>query len=130
MATFDLSKEVSALKLKMGSVTITIPEPSNHAVNTFQDKLANNLEAIGRPPVSDKTDMDEIRRAYSDLTVEEMDQLHDWSLDALVDLCNGSPSREQIDEMGHRGQQGFLGWVQEQLSAPNSRSATGSLRAV
>ncbi len=131
MPKFDLAKPVSKLEYTFGpNASGIIPEPSNHAVNPFQDKLANNLEAIGRPPVSDKTDMDEIRKAYTDLTVEEMDQLHEWSLDALADLFGGSPSRDQLDELGHRGQQAFLGWVQEQLSGPNSRSGTTSLRAV
>jgi hypothetical protein len=132
MAKFDLEKKVSKLEWNFGGgVRGITPEPSNHAVNTFQDAMANNLEAIGRPAISDRTDMNEIRKAYADLSVDEMDQLHEWSLDALVTLCQGSPSREQLDDIGHRGQQAFLGFIQEELVNPEGvRPATGNLRAV
>jgi hypothetical protein len=127
MAGFDLSKHVQSLDWDFGGgVKGTTPEPSTKAVNRFNQRLRDNLAHIGKP-VEDRSDTDELMRVMGSLTEDEHNAIHEEAFDAVLELCDGSPSREQLAGLGHRGFQAFLGWISSEVNNPEGlRPATSS----
>lgn len=121
---FDLSKQVRALDYNLGNgVRGTVPEPSRKAVNRFNTRIADNLSVIGKDrPMPGDTEA--IARLYSELTEDDLNAISEENLDAVAEVCDGSPSREELDAMGHRGFHAFLGWLSGELNPESSRLAT------
>lgn len=125
MAGFDLSRSVSKLDWNFGGgVRGTIPEPSPKAVNRFHSRIQENLRVIGRD-VPDRSDTEAMTQLLSSLTEDDLNAIYEENLDAAAELCDGSPTREQLGEIGHRGFQAFLGWLTGEINNPEgSRPAT------
>lgn len=125
MAGFDLSRSISALDYNFGGgVRGTVPEPSSKSVNRFHSRIADNLKAIGRD-VPDRSDSDAMAQLLATLTEDDLNAIHAETLDAVAELCDGSPSPDELASLGHRGFQAFLGWLTGELTNPEgSRPAT------
>lgn len=125
MPTFDLSKAVPELRYNFGGgVAGVVPEPSPQAVNRFRVRMAENIKVTGKD-VGDLTSADELLRVLSSLSEDDLNLIYEENLDALAELCAGSPTREQLAALGHRAFQAFLGWIMGELSSPEgSRPAT------
>lgn len=122
---FKLDEHVSPLDYDFGDgVAGTVPEPSTHAVNRFFARLRNSVKAAG-VELADDNDRDELVRVMRDLTEEQTNKVADETSDALCELTQNHPTRQQLDEVGHRAHQAFLGWLVGELSNPEgSRPAT------
>ena len=126
MAGFDLSKQVSALDWNFGKHgSGTVPEPSTKAYNRFKARLADNLATIGKAP-EDRSNTEELLRILANLTEDENNSIYEEALDAVVELCDGSPSREQLVAVGHRGFQAFMGWISGELTNPEGSRPAGN----
>ncbi|MGW1676035.1 hypothetical protein [Saccharopolyspora sp. NPDC002376] len=123
MAGFDLSKQVKALDWNFGDgVRGTVPEPSPKSVNRFQTRMRENIKATGRD--LDMSSMDELIRVLGSLTEDDLNSIYEENLDAVAELCDSSPSRDQLAELPHRGFQAFLGWITGELTPEGARPAT------
>lgn len=123
---FDLSKQVKALDFNFGDgVRGTVPEPSPKSVNRFQTRMQENIRAIGRD-VGDMSDPENLVRVLSSLTEDDLNAIYDENLDAVAELCDGSPTRDQLADLSFRGFQAFLGWITGELRPEGVRPATRS----
>lgn len=122
MAGFDLSKQVKALDWNFGNgVRGTVPEPSPKAVNRFRMRMSENVRAIGRD--FDMSNPDELVQVLASLTEDDLNAIHDETLDAVAELCDGAPSRDQLAELSYRGFQAFTGWITGELTPEAARPA-------
>lgn len=117
---FD-AREVSELfdyKLKDGTQG-RVPEPTAAEAekyrSTFRDEqlslcgLTNEqVEAEGGSELLDK--------ALAALTYDQRKHLTETMLEATIEFCKGSPSRDQILDMGALGQLAFINWLVGVLS--------------
>ncbi len=122
---FTLSEHLSPLDYDFGDgVTGTIPEPSSKAVNRFFTRL-RKLVADAGVEIQDENDRDELVRVLRNLTEEQLNRVSDNSLDALCELTQNHPTRDQLERAGHRARQAFLGWLVGELNDPEgSKPAT------
>lgn len=125
MAGFDLSKSLEPLAWDFGGgIKGVVPEPSPKAVNRFRTRIAENVRATGRD-VGDRSDIDNLLKVLASLNEDDLNAIYEENLDAVTELCDGSPSRDEIAGLGHRGFQAFLGWIGGELVNPEgSRPAT------
>lgn len=88
----------------------TIPEPTQDRIEAFQ-RVAR--EALGGRAVTDLAGMsDDEARAVND-------RLHD----AVVDLCQGHPAREELEALPPRIRAGFVRWLMGELMDPTPANA-------
>ncbi|WP_190824683.1 hypothetical protein [Saccharopolyspora pogona] len=122
---FDLSKQVKALDYHLGGgLRGTVPEPSPKAVNRYNSRIADNLSVIGKERPN-PSDTEAIAKLLSELTEDDMNAIGEENLDAVAELCDGSPSRADLEALGHRGFQAFMGWLSGELNNPEgARPAT------
>lgn len=115
---FDLAKRLSRLDWKFANgVHGVVPEPSTEAVNEFQFQMNQGLKAVGIT-IKDPEDTKELLKVMQTLTVEQLNQMSDYTIDALAVLCQDEPSRDQLVAVGHRGVQAFTGWIMGELTNP------------
>ena len=120
---FDLSKQVKALDYNLGGgVRGTVPEPSPKSVNRYQARMRENLRTLGRDV--DMSDPEDLIRVLGSLTEDDMNAIYEENLDAVAELCDGSPSRDQLAELPYRGFQAFVGWLSGELTPEAVRPAT------
>lgn len=94
----------------------TIPEPSEGALTTFQERL----KALYGEDF-DPTDAQALRERFKD--VDEGEILTEL-LDAVAELCSETPTAEQIRALPPRVRTAFMGWLLGSITDPtNARSA-------
>lgn len=127
MSGFVLSKSLDPLAWDFGDgVKGVVPEPSPKSVNRFRHRIAENVRATGRD-VGDRSDIENLLKVLASLNEDDLNAIYEENLDAVAELCDGSPTREQIASLGHRGFQAFLGWIGAELVNPEGkRPATSS----
>jgi len=103
----------------------TIPEPSNERVNKFLRKQRTKLESVGIKvedfdPNDQQKSMTAIAKSLSTASAEDIDKVALEMVDAFAELCDGTPSREQIAALPQRIQSAFFGWLMGKLTSPES----------
>lgn len=123
--SFNLRSEVAALDYDFGGgIKGTVPEPSRKAAVRFSSRIADAILKAGRD-ITDRSDMDEMSRIMADMTEDEMQTVAEETFDAVVELCQGHPSADELESIGHRGFQAFLGWLAGEVRNPEgSKPAT------
>ena len=119
---FDLSKQVKALDYNLGDgVRGTVPEPSPKSVNRYQSRMRENVKATGRDV--DISNMEDLLKVLGSLTEDDMNAIYEDNLDAVAELCDGAPTRDQLAELPHRAFQAFVGWLSGELTPEAARPA-------
>ncbi|WP_027947219.1 hypothetical protein [Amycolatopsis taiwanensis] len=115
---FVLSEHAAPLDYDFGNgVKGTVPEPSSKAVNKFLARLRLSVRAAG-VEIDDTASSVELSRVMQGLTAEQMDAVTDESTDAICEVTQNHPTREDLDAAGHRPRQAFLGWLLGELTRP------------
>lgn len=105
----------------------SVPEPSDELVRAFYAGLGNALEgALGKDRLEgiDLTEPDEVRKLMGQLTEDDLKAMQGQMLDLHAAVCDGSPSREELEALPYRLKQHFYGMLQAWLSPEGSRLAT------
>lgn len=103
----------------------TVPEPSRQLVAQTMKRVSEafkqtELGDVGETP-------DEIAKAMEKVNDEEtFEKLGDELLDAISELCDGSPSRQAMEALGWRRFMAFFGYVMTELMSPEVGNAGGS----
>jgi hypothetical protein len=115
---FVLSEHAAPLDYDFGvGITGTIPEPSSRAVNRFLERLRTSVRAAG-VDIEDTADSFELSRVMQRLSAEQMDAVTDESIDAICELTQNHPTKDDLVTVGHRPRQAFLGWLLGELTRP------------
>ena len=96
----------------------TVPEPSDDLVEAFYYGLANVLkEALGEERLEGVNirNADELAPLMADLSREDYKATRVTLLDLYANLCDGRPSRDELEALPYRVRQAFYGAVQEWL---------------
>jgi hypothetical protein len=139
MAGFDAGAEVDPLDYDFTTIKAlpgavreilkdakgTIPEPSNEQVNKFLRKQRSKLESHGVKiedfdPADQIKSMTAVAKALATASPEDIDKMASGMVDAVAELCGGTPTREQIDALPQRIQTAFFGWLMGKLTSPES----------
>lgn len=116
MASFDLGQEVEALDYDFttgragwdtanGPGKGVIPEPSRGAMRRFGLKM---VAAFGLPPSATQAQMDDAMRS---LDPADAERVEDAMIDALSEVCQGSPSALELRALGEFGLRAFAGFM-------------------
>jgi hypothetical protein len=106
---------------ELEGVTGTVPEPSDDAVQTFQRRLT--AATVDLLPVIDMDDRVAVAKALRDMPEETFAKADQTIIDAVGELCAGSPTREQIAALPFRLRRKFVAWLQRELMNPESLTA-------
>lgn len=131
---FKLSEHLTKLDYDFGMVsghTVkgAIPEPSSDAVNDFFADMGESMKTIGIE-IKNTEDKVEVAKAMQGLTREQLKQITALTVDALCELTQNNPVKEDLVAAGHRPLQAFLGWLVGELQDPEgSKPGTRTSRA-
>lgn len=90
-----------------------IDEPSDEAVQKMQRQFAEATKAFRDASSGDGPPLAELDRDVFEASETAI-------LEAVAEVCNGSPSREQLAALPYRHKRRFLTWLQRQLMNPES----------
>ena len=96
-----------------------IPEPSDQAVTTMQRKLTAATKRF-LPDNIDPNNQVAMNQAMAQIPEDAFSRAEQEILDAIAELCNGSPTREQLAALPYRHKRKFIAWLQRQLMNPES----------
>ena len=86
----------------------TVPEPSQEQVERLFEAIRGLAVAAGIQPGASR---EEAIAAFAAIPEEVQKEQARHTLDALVEFCQGSPSREQIEQLPYRPLNAFIGWL-------------------
>lgn len=95
-----------------------IPMPSTEAVRKFREALyaaETAVTGIEVDSVTTEEQATEYSKRLALLTSAERDRLFDGNLDAVAGVCDGHPTREEIDALPMPVKVGFVNHVMELL---------------
>lgn len=111
-----------------------IPEPSRHMVSKTMTRVKNAFTALDMDDVEETPEG--IAKAMEKVSDEEtFEKMGDELIDAVTELCDGSPTRESLEALGWRRFMAFFGYVMGELMSPEvgnagTRSTQLRLRSV
>lgn len=100
----------------------TVPEPSDEAVQAFQQALARATREL-LPRDIDEDDPKAVAKAMRSMPEDTWAKVDVKIIDALAELTAGSPTREQIAALPFRLRRKFITWVQKELMDPEGSNA-------
>lgn len=98
----------------------TTPEPSDEAVQKMQRAFVASTKALQPAADVDPNDPRAVRQALDDMPRELFAKAEEDILDALAELCAGSPTREQLKALPYRHKREYIKWLQGELMNPES----------
>jgi hypothetical protein len=110
---FDASNAVEALDWDFAphvQASGTVPEPSDRILRGFQAAMTRNLTDLG----VDRAQLgspQQLVAALADVDEKKLEKAADKVNKALADLCQGSPSLEQLEQLPPRVRNAFMGWL-------------------
>lgn len=142
MTGFDAGNAVTSLDYDLSTVKVsdpaaaetlstakgTIPEPSQDVLDTFTHRLRQMaLDPDMAAIVGLGTDAQpgEILAAVGDVGEDKLKGIADAMVDAVIDLCQGSPSEAEIRALPPRVRTAFAGWLSGELVGP-TRPTSGT----
>lgn len=99
----------------------TVPEPSQKKLEKFIEALrtiATDQSVSSVLNLGPDASQAEMLEALSALSEEDMERTSGAMTEALIEVCSGSPSKEQIEAMPMRLRGAFLGWLAGELVGP------------
>lgn len=126
MAKFDAGTAVSKLEYTFeafGGSKGCIPEPEDHDVEELFDTLATLM------PEGSNSEEDIIEALQNDEF--SMREINETMQAAVVKLCKGSPSEDDIGGLPYRVKTKFFNWLLQEITDPeDGGAATKSTRKV
>jgi hypothetical protein len=102
-----------------------VPEPSRHLISKTMKRVSEAFKMLDAGEVEETPEG--IARAMEKVSDEEtFDKLGDELLDAITELCNGSPRRESLEALGWRRFMAFFGYVMGEMMSPEVGNIGGS----
>lgn len=114
-----------------------VPEPSRKLVGETMKRIsaAYNENVAKQPDEEIESTPDAVAEAMQKLEDEDFEAISDALLEAIVDFCQGHPSRESIEQLPWPRFIGFFGFIMENMlspeaSKPDKTKSTQRLRSV
>lgn len=99
-----------------------VPEPPRAAVNGMLKSISSSFKEVGLRDDDESDEVltpDEVADTMNKVEDDEMfEKLNAKLLDALTEVCGGSPSREALDKLPYRPFMGFFGYLIGNLTNP------------
>ena len=105
----------------------TVPEPTHEQVQALFKALRELVVAAGVDPGASR---DEVIQAFADIPEEQQKAQSDATMQAIVDFCQGSPSKQEIEALPYRPLNAFLGWLVGQFAGELGKADTQPSRAL
>jgi len=96
----------------------TIPEPSQGALERFFDATREIGTQAGVAALEQASSASEVAGALATASEDVLDALTDKLVVAVADLCSGTPSLEQIQQLPFRVRQAFIDWLLGEITDP------------
>lgn len=112
---FDASNAVESFDFNLAPYADskgTVPEPSSDQVAQFYTDLQTGFEAVlpaDRVADYDLSSPTDLLKLNLSLTVDETKALYDRHLDTYAAVCQGTPSRDDLEALPFRLRQAFYG---------------------
>lgn len=104
----------------------TIPEPSHEQVEQLFKAIRGLVVAAGVDPGASRQ---QVIEAFAAIPEDEQKRQADATMEALIDFCQGSPSRDEIEALPYRPLNAFLGWLIGQFAGDLGKADTQPSRA-
>lgn len=121
MAGFVATEAVEALDYDFtgyGGTKGTIPEPTTAHLDRFFEAVQGLSTRVGVGP---DASAEEVAQAVAKISKRDAAEFTNQIKAAIVGLCGGSPSQEDVDVLPYRVLMAFLGWLMEALR-PEART--------
>lgn len=135
MPKFDASSIGGELEYdfsKWGGSKGVIPEPPRFAVSRMLKRVDELFESLGLRKKEDKgveTPEDVINTMEKVSEEEVFEKMAAGLVEILAEVCDGSPSKEDLEKLPYRPMQGFFGYLMGELTNPEvSKPDTNSSR--
>lgn len=103
-----------------GGVTGVIPDPSDEKLEAFNTAYMELLDKYGVGADVDKDDPDAVKDAIErNKDVSFIEQQKEM-MELIAELCDHSPSLEELQKLPFRVRQVYLGWIQRELINPEA----------
>lgn len=103
-----------------GGVTGIIPDPSDEKLEAFNTAYMELLDKYGVGEDVDKDDPDAVKDAIErNKDVSFIEQQKEM-MELIAELCDHSPSLEELQKLPFRVRQVYLGWIQRELINPEA----------
>lgn len=131
MAKFNAGTAVEAMEYDFtdyGGSSGQIPEPTSKHVDVFFDRIKSLAQEVKRlqtgkqdsSPISE-VEAGDMLAAMDDLNLAEYEEA---LADAIADLCQGTPSGDEISKLPFRVRAAFMQWLIGELRPEAPRPAT------
>jgi len=112
-----------------------VPEPSSDQIRAFRRAIGEwmqvvmgsvaDMAGVDATKLTPQAMMDTLSKFLNAGGDEKADKLDDELMHAMADLCSDKPSIADLELIGYRGQQAFLGWLMGTFLVPEAlRSVT------
>lgn len=121
---FDASSAVEPLDYSFAPYSDaqgTIEEPTQQQVERLFEAIRGLAVAAGIQPGASR---EEAIAAFAAIPEEVQKEQAQHTLDALVDFCQGNPSREDIEALPYRPLNAFIGWLVGHFAGDAGKGAT------
>lgn len=129
MAGFVLADQVEPLAYDFGAYgpSGVTPEPSQGGLTRFLTQI-KDLAQVAGVDAADLQDAApaEVARVLDSLDEHKLEETNGQMVDALADLCQGHPTRDEIQALPARIQQAWTGWLMGQLTDPTKPKRVSS----
>jgi hypothetical protein len=140
---FDAGKSVTTLDYDLTTANVadeeareilkdakgTIPEPSQAALDRFTSHvrdIATDPDLAALVALGEDPDPAAVIDAVGQMPEEKLNQVTEGMLDVIIDVCQGSPTEEQIRALPPRVRNAFVGWVSGELVGPTGPTSGSS----
>jgi hypothetical protein len=113
-----LDYDFTAIGLNIKGVS---PDPSDDAVFDFQMRVKDAASALGQGDDFDPNDQQKVMEFMNNLTREDFKKVNSIIFDALAELLDNRPSREELDQIAsksYRHSQAYIGSVMGDVMDP------------
>jgi hypothetical protein len=111
----------SETREKLQNAKGTIPEPSDKQIQSLIRAQRKALTDAGiNLDELDPEDATTLIKVASKLTEEQQSEVSQRVLQAVVSVCDGSPTEEEITALPQRVQNAFIAWLMKSLTDPES----------
>lgn len=130
MAGFDAGNVVAPLDwdfTAFGGGRGRVPEPTDGQIRAFRRALLDLARTLA--PGADVATAHDAVQTVAAADADALERVEDQWEAAVVDLCQGSPSREDLARLPARVKAAFFGWVTGELVTDPTGSTPGMRRS-
>jgi hypothetical protein len=115
----------------------TIPEPTRELLDAYWERMRDDAETAGldRDKILEAERLGGVQtpegrvaivEAYASADPEKLKEMPHHRIAAVAELCQGAPSKDQIEALPYRVQEAFVAWLMEKFSRPpTTNGSTG-----